>query len=460
MSSTALSFLALPLTTRILDPEDYGAFALVVAFMAFGTSLGTLGAGFAINQRWTRATSAERSDLVSVLLYLACAAGVLWSVVALGTHVLAAPHVHAVAAIDRSAILLSAIGVITTPLWLVTVEILVLEGRAKRYAVGVIAEATVRVLVTLLALYGFRSGALSLFIGYAAGMVAQSGVALAVLGPHLHRRPGRSTWSAQLLLARSFLKAQMSDTGYVFLERAALSAGQGLHNLGLYAHSQRYRELAQMGVKSVSRGVWPVTLTEALDRDSQFSRTKAAWDPLYVMLGCAGVTAAFLGEGFLRVLTNDKFTAAAPLISLWIVVTIIQNTAKPHFGVLYALIPGKRAAWLNTVSNIVAGLALLPLIWLTGPLGALLASALQAGVFRLILRVVVKRHRNVPFQDRWALAAIAATLISALLAWLGRPEPWQSVAFATAGCAALVLAGRDALRPIAGRSVRSYLRRP
>src|SRR4051812_12981529 len=59
--SAGLSFLMLPLVTRVVGPAEYGVFALVSAYTAFGSALATLGGNYIISHRFPDATVAERS---------------------------------------------------------------------------------------------------------------------------------------------------------------------------------------------------------------------------------------------------------------------------------------------------------------------------------------------------------------------------------------------------------------
>ena len=63
----AIFFGTLPAATYILDPADYGLYALVTAFTAVGTVIATLGAGAVLAAHFPVLDFEERSRLISTM---------------------------------------------------------------------------------------------------------------------------------------------------------------------------------------------------------------------------------------------------------------------------------------------------------------------------------------------------------------------------------------------------------
>ena len=412
-ATAGISLLTLPLTTRVLGPRDYGLLALATVIAGFGPVLATLGAGYLVAQRWAGAGEEARTALVSTVTLNGVVVAGVWGVAVGLLDVFARQRVDVVAELPDAGLALLLLGGVAAVPWVVAAEVLTLEGRAALFSAATVVQAVVIAVVTLLCLFVFDLETMSLFVGAAAGSFAALVTGAAVLRRHLRPRYDREVRRG--LSRRSFLAAQLAETGQPLLERILLSRFAGFFDLGLYSHSQRYFGIAQTAVKSVGRGVWPVTLDEARDADGAFPATARTWNAIHVAVTATGLAAILLGSELVALLTNDKFTQAATLFFPWFVLLLLQQSAKPDIGTLYAHAPGTTIARISlgaAAAGLVGAAVLIPLF---ETYGAAAALVLQAVVYRVAVRMPARRLRHVPFQDWWALFGIA--LLAAAFAY-------------------------------------------
>lgn len=439
-----VGFLLLPVATYILEPADYGAYALVTSVTALGGPLANLGSGYLLAAHYPALQPAERRQLISTLLWLGLGLLILflggftllWSAVADWLKLATIPPMAIALALGTM--------VLGFP-WLIAIEVLTLERQAQRYALVVVSQTVVSAIALVLSLYVWQLGMLSLFMAGAAGAVVICAGSFWVLWPywgwHCSRRWVRESWRLGIVTTPTNLLENFYNT----VERYSLSAVVGLSALGLYTHSQQYRSLVAMPVKAIGRTVWSTTLTEARQEELTFPQTRVAWDIAFLLLTAVGLIFAALGAEIIGLLTFGKFSAAAPLTALWMVYLLTQNTGRPQVGLLFAH-RGVVYSQLH-LGAVVLSILLVPLLahWL-GLLGAFLALYLQQLLLRLGLQWYVNRHYQTQFQDQ--LAILGMGLILGLLVFVQVLQPQLGVkAIALLTCLVLIgLGGQTTLR--------------
>lgn len=448
-----MSFVTLPLTTKVLGPESYGVFALGSTLAGVGAFVATLGMTFVLAARWATSGHEDRQRLIGTFFTISFAIVVVWAlVVSLGYLVLR--HRFAFLSVVSPAEMALALGgLLLSPPWTVAADVATVEGAATFFARVSIVQSLATAAATLTALFTFDLGTLSLFVGVFVGSAVGCAAGLWYLRDYVALR-----YDGQIrrqLAQSTFTLAQTAETVQALVERVLLSRYVGYATLGLFVHSRRYRDFANQATTSVTRGVWPVTIDEAKDREGSFPATVRAWRAVHVWLTAAGIAATALGDRFISLLTHDKFTPAWTYLAPWFVVLLIQLSAKPEVGVMYAFERTRamgRIGLLSNVLGIAAALALIP--WL-GTGGALVALVLQALCFRVAVRIPSRRLRTVPFGDWWAVAGCAVLLALYVVKLLvGRGLAGEIALFAGAEAAwlgAAAVFGRDAFALLPAR---------
>jgi O-antigen/teichoic acid export membrane protein len=96
----------------------------------------------------------------------------------------------------------------------------------------------------------------------------------------------------------------------------------------------------------------------------------------------------------------------------WFVLLLLQLSAKPEVGTVFALAPGETVARISLAASLAGIAATAVLVPLVGAGGAAAALLMQALVYRVAVRLPSRRYRQVPFQDRWALIGIVVVAIA------------------------------------------------
>lgn len=412
--AAAVSIVTLPLTTKVLGPSAYGLFALGGSLAGVGASIATLGMTFVLAKRWTVAGRNERRRIVGTLLTIGLAITVGWAIIVGSIYLALRDHVGFLGALTPGEMGFALGGLLISPLWMVASDILTVEGGAGVYAGVTIMQSIATAAATLTALFAFDLGTLSLFIGIFVGALVASAASVVYLRDYLSLGFDRTLRGE--LAQTTFLLAQAAETVQSVVERILLSRFVGYTNLGLFVHSRRYRDLAMQGTTAVTRGVWPVTLDEAKDPTSSFAATARTWRTVYVGLTAASLVATAFGDQMISVLTHDKFTPAWKFLTPWFALLLVQLSAKPEVGTMYAFGRARAMGRISLVSNtlgIVAAAALIP--WV-GAWGALVALVLQGLCYRIGVRLPARRLRPVPFQDTWAIAGC----VTLIVAWVAK----------------------------------------
>ncbi len=411
-----LAFAVLPLTTKRLDPADFGLFALVLSFSSFGAGASGLGAAYPIAAHLPVLNRTERQDLVSTLLWLGALVAFVLAAMLLLVWPLLAAMIPDIANAPASASWIAAALIVLGVPWNHAVAAITVTGQAGTFAAVTIAESIASTAATLIALYGFDLGIESLFVGALVGASANT-VGSVVALRHLVRFRFSRKWVADCLHVGglSFV-ASLVERGQVTIERYAFAHYVGLATLGIYSHSQQYLNLAKAGAKAVSNATWPVALEEARAEDGRFTRLGAAWQPVYLALALGGVFMATLGRDAISLLTHDKFTPAYVFATLWIVLVLLENAARPAVAIVYAHRLGIANQWTVILGGLLATALMIPLIKWFGALGAVFGGFVSVLVYRTTVVVIARRASSFPFQDGTLFMGIAVVLTTLVVA--------------------------------------------
>lgn len=415
-----LGFLALPLTTLILTPEDYAVQALVGAVTGVLAMIAVLGAPIVIAQYFQTADEADRSKIVTTLFSTSFIASLILALGLLGFWANWGGDLAATRDVPSLAIWLSVPAMIATVPWVLASEVLQITGRAGVYALVVIGQSVTGVSALLIALFGFNMDVISLFIGNLAGGVVASAGALYVLWPYLGLRFSPKIARSIFASGGWLVAANFSDAVTILIERSTISAHTGMRALGLYAHSQQYMIMTNGAVKAAMRTVWPVTLTEARRPNDPFEATRDVWTVVHLAFLAAGVLFATFGADLIGLITNQRFNSAAPFAAIWMGLQLVRLSGRPQQGVVFANGAARSIGGWRVLGNLLAVALLLALIPVIGVWGAVIALFVQALVVRIGFSVGARAFRASSWQDGWAAAGLIV-----ILAVVFAMEYWQ-----------------------------------
>ena len=394
----AASFASLPIATLVLEPADYGVFALATAVMGIGGMLAVSAVTIVFAQHIRQSAQENRSGLLSTGLAVTLAISLVVGglVVALINSFPSwfADTWH----ITRAIGVLSLVAMVSSAVWSTFGQIMILDGRARIHAAASVSAAAGSLAALGVSLFVLELHLLSLFVSQAAG--GTIGVLVAgwryrrELSPRLDRATG---WEIMRIIPSTVLTHGMNALHQVF-ERSLITGTSGLSQLGLYSHSQVYGRVMNQGVKTLGNSIWPTTLEEARDKVTTFPQTCRVWKMGHLLLLAGALVFVSFSDLIVSGLTHGKFAPAATLAAFWMVAVMIQNAGTLQIGYLYANGMGARVLRINATAAAVGILLLFFLVPLAGIYGAFGAMLAQLILRRAMLRIACL-GRNIPPLD-------------------------------------------------------------
>jgi O-antigen/teichoic acid export membrane protein len=398
-----LSVALLPLATRHLGASDYGTYGLLMSIVVLVGAAADGGAGLLVPTHYGSASASERARLfVSLAVFAgagASTAGVLLIILWTWQHSGFGDQAFPLTAIILSAVLMP-LRAITN----ISVMIFSVTGRGLAIAAQIAIQSLVVFLTTLAALFEFSMGGSSLFIGALCGQFAGLCAGLIALGhAHVLSFPSRDWFRHAATNAQTTAASGLVDGTRGFGENALLTSAIGLHAVGILGHARLYHGLLMALSNAVGHNLWAKSLEEARNPHSSFEITQSAWTPVQIAITCAGMIFAFVGKEIVDVISNGKLTVAAAYIPALFVIALIQTTEQPANAIVCASRRAASATWTRTIMALGSFVALYPTVILFGINGVVALCMAEAVAYRIYLRMLASRERNVPFQDQVAV---------------------------------------------------------
>lgn len=440
----AITFATFPLATLVLEPADYGAFALASAFVAVVAASSGASFNFSLSTHLPEASAKDRIALVSTAAGIAIIAAMLSGALAIGALAAISAWIDVFSVLPRYGFILLVIaGVLAAP-WQVAENVLVMDGRAKAFSVGVVTQAACRAAGLLIALFVFGLGALSLFVGSLAGSVLAFAAAALVLRRDLRWRPSQR-W-LRIMLAGSLTHAGqgLAEVLRAALQNSLIASTVGLITLGLFAHGRQYQTYTTKMYKAVMVALWPVNLAEARDPAGDFVETIKVWRVTQCLVVLIGLFFATLGKEFIGFLSHGKFDAAFVFAALLVAGLLIQTGARPQISLLIANGRSNSHNNVRTTSSVIGILLLVALIPDFRMAGVMVALFAQWTITWIGSYIFGRRIRVVPFSDH--LIVLGLVLIGGALAVKVVLAPGLAVSvglFAVAAAPALIFTRRE-----------------
>jgi lipopolysaccharide exporter len=407
-----LRLIAIPLTTYVLGPKEYGFFALMMGVVSVFTVVASSVTGYILNHHVTPGQIAPARLIGTTALIEICIGSVLvivgfliWPRFAgwMGLH----------GDVSSLGFLFLLLSVPAGAFWSAGSIMIIFDERAVLYSVIMVAQGMVQLAVTLISLYilGWKVG--SLVAGQCAGVLTAA--AGGYLGLRRHMTPGfcRATLREVLGLMPWAIASNIANSSTDLLERVVLGKVAGPVALGLYVHSQSYRSMLTSGGKAFSQVLYPDMLREAKSGSRDFTETRKGWDVAFAGITVIGLFFVFLGQEMIGLLTHGKFVGAAVFVPFWCIFLLLQYTGRAQVAMLYAHGQGKKISSALLVSNIVSGILMIALGLPYGAVGLVIAVLSGEVVNRVLLQYWTYRLWSVPFQDGYAIAGTIAILLSA-----------------------------------------------
>ena len=410
--------LTLPIYTRLLGPEDFGRYELLISIIALLYAICLLGLDFAISVRYYGHDEVERqrdaaSAFVAAAVASIAAAGVLASLAGvLGPLVLQSSSGGLAFAIVIAAVPFNVLGGV-----LAMYLRLRFQGFAFfRAMLGGAVGGTASGLVLVVAAHWGLVGAI---VGLAAvHVITFALLAVGVRGLLDPISADRGTALRLVRLGAPLVPAGAASWVFALADRFFVAAFLGFSQLGLYASAARLATILAL-VQFGFHAAWgPVALRWGTigDRDRRYATS------LRLVAISGGATVAivsWLARPLLWLLAGPAYVGASDVV--WLLAASVLFSAMFFVAQIGANLAqrGGRIAWtmiIAAVVNTVANLALIPALGYFGAGIATLATYLVAYVImyamsQSVTPIAMQFGRTTGWALAWTLVAASSTLV-------------------------------------------------
>jgi O-antigen/teichoic acid export membrane protein len=413
VAARALSFVSLPIMTRLLEPADYGVIQLIqMSFDMLAILAGArIGAGVYRFYHKVDDVEEKRAILSTALLFL----GASFSAMALVAW-LSAEHISVLVFENRaytSAVRVAALSFPWTGIMGVTLGYLRLKDKALHWVTVGLVKSLIQLVLVVILLGFYGMGVLGVFV---ASLVAD-----VVVGSWLVRNMLRETGltfaaDAARDLVRFGLPlvvTQLATFFSTFADRYFLQRSAGESAVGIYALAYTFGFLlVQVGYLPFSQ-VWGPLRFEVARRDDPGPTIARAFVLINVFFLSAAVALGLFTEDLLRILSPPSYWGAAGLVPIILMAYVFQ--AWGGFLNLGIMVSEKTryVTYADWTGAIIAGIGYLFLIPIYGGLAAAWSTAVAFGIRTLMIYHFSQRLWYVAYD--WApvvrLAALAAITV-------------------------------------------------
>ncbi len=409
--SKLIAVALLPLYTRHLSPEDYGAAEVLIVGVIATSIVVRLGIIEALLRFYY-----ERSERPERVVKTAFAS-LFWTTTAGALIALPFAEPLSEALLGRSdpnLVRIAIGGLWVFTLWEFLLALFRIDERARAYLVFTVANVLVTIPVTVWLVVIEERGAEGLLIGqYATGAITL-GILVAI---HLRRLavvPDFGVLRRMLRFGLPTMPAELSLYSLNFIDRLLIVRLVGLGEAGLYALAVKFAQAVNVFVKGFQLA-WP-PLAYSISDDEEARRAYAVIVTWFVAVCAFFVAGMWLfSRWIVRILAAPEFfesyeaiglvSTGVMLYALYLVlVVVLGRTGRTEFNF--------PATGIGTIVNIGLNLVLVPELGIVGAGVSLVASY---AVVLVLMYVFTQRLFHVPYE--WGrLAQIAAVAIALVTA--------------------------------------------
>ena len=331
-------FVIIPVSTHYLDPEHFGAFAIVSVFTGLLLPLSSLGVGWVLGGNYYRINLEERKELVFNVLFFEMVLRAFWAIIFVALGLFFLPNLinlfqkeyYTFFVILLVADCLNGVNEIGS-------YVLVLEKKGKTHALLEITEVWSNLLVLLFCLAVFDLKAISLVLAYFGAALGRFVFCLINLR-HLVTLRLRLKWFKEIYrLGFAGIPLNLFDRVSSSIERFFIERWVGIGKLGIYSHSVNYQRIFIKVFKAFSRSFSPELLDGISNEDAKkIARVREVVKKWFGLVTIAGIGVCFFSKPIIKFLTHDKFTEAATLVNAWTIVILIYSFGVPYTQFLLA----------------------------------------------------------------------------------------------------------------------------
>jgi O-antigen/teichoic acid export membrane protein len=398
--SKVIAVALLPLYTRYLTTEDYGAAEILFAAVVTASIIVRLGLIEAILRFYYLPDEDPKrvvSSTFAGLFWLSTLGALVALPFAAPLSELLLPHPEKLGGSAPELVRIAIAGLWVLTMWEYMLTLFRLEERARAYFATTILNVLAAIALTVVLVVGLEEGARGLLIGSYASGAAFVVVLIALQWRRLSLRFDPALLRRLFRFGLPTMPAEVSLYALNFVDRLIIVRSLGLAEAGLYSLGVKFAQAVNVLVRGFQLA-WP-PLAYSIRDDGEARRTYATVVTLFVA-GCAFVVAGMwlFSRWIVRALAAPKFfdsyevigliSAAVTLYALYLVlVVILGRTGRTEFN-----LPAAVAA---LVVNVALNLLLVPQLEIVGAALALVASYL---VVLGLMYVFTQRLFPVPYE--------------------------------------------------------------
>ena len=398
--SKVIAVALLPLYTRYLTTEDYGAAEILFAAVVTASIIVRLGLIEAILRFYYLPDEDPKrvvSSTFAGLFWLSTLGALVALPFAAPLSELLLPHPEKLGGSAPELVRIAIVGLWVLTMWEYMLTLFRLEERARAFFVTTILNVVAAIALTVVLVVGREEGARGLLIGSYASGAAFVVVLIALQWRRLSLRFDPALLRRLFRFGLPTMPAEVSLYALNFVDRLIIVRSLGLAEAGLYSLGVKFAQAVNVLVRGFQLA-WP-PLAYSIRDDDEARRTYATVVTLFVA-GCAFVVTGMwlFSRWIVRALAAPKFfdsyevigliAAAVTLYALYLVlVVILGRTGRTEFN-----LPAAIAA---LVVNVALNLLLVPQLEIVGAALALVASYL---VVLGLMYVFTQRLFRVPYE--------------------------------------------------------------
>ena len=352
----------IPVRTYYLDPIDVGTYALIMAVLTPIGALSNLGSGWVMAGNYFSSDENERRRMLSTLVILDLSVGLILTLLAFffGIHLMDQffdGFSDEWGVSFRMALIGSLLGL---PVATVSYH-MVMRKDSKNQAMLEIFPFIIGNVLTIVAfLIGMRL--LALFLGVLVSGLVQGCMCVIYLRHHGEFRISSRWVRESFKTGLPAVPVNLMMSFQTVLERYLLQRSLGLGALGVYSHSQTYREILRRAFKAFNK-VFNPELLQSYENGTVPESLMKQYRTLLQISAIGGLLCIGLSEPLIDLLTHGKFIEAAKFVPAWYGIILCSLWVLPY---LQFLLHAKQTRFVSktTIGSTVLGMAVM---WLLIP---------------------------------------------------------------------------------------------
>jgi O-antigen/teichoic acid export membrane protein len=393
-------FIIVPVSTYYLEPKDFGIIGIITVFSGLVVPFSSIGVGWVLGSNYYKVNAQERGKLIFNTLVLGIILRTFWVVIFWLCGLLFLPRL--IRSYEDTYILFFCLFLIAEwfkSVWEIVSYTIVLQKRGNIFAFLDITQVLSHLAVLVVCLAILRLKTISLVLAYLGS--ALGGFLFSVIYIRKYIAPKISAkWLKEIIkLSLPVIPLNIFEVISNSLDRFFIERWVSLSGLGIYTHSLYYRKMFMKPQKAFSRTYSPEVL-EAISEGNGVKLEKARdylkkW---FGLLAIVGMGVVLFAKEAIDLLTHGKFTAAAPLVSLWFILILIYSFGIPYTQFLFIHKKIKFVFLSEMILSIISWIIIVLSVYFFGAMGAAVSILLYFFSLNSIRKIYAMRLGCINFE--------------------------------------------------------------